>query len=364
MKTDVLILGGGILSPILSTVLRKEGLNAFVVSKKNSDKGKVRIHNSNIDFVPVLTVENSFLSMRLNTLQFSDGPIAVKYVTEGKELAILDFKIQEKSYANFIWNATNNLYHVASSEKLYGRQIYDTPMPEIRLKVERHYTDANRINYGERMGFKNGLSPYSYFAKGYEMNYEELEDIKINIKEKSVAVNGNKIFYEKLINTLPAPIFLTLIEYEHRLIFDATSTSFVIMETSDKINANLLLYDCVPATGIYRLFTPNNFSVVAQLDQNNPHDISITLIRTKHLLNLKSDIKFVAHRFLGNCYPTYISDRASFNEICSVLNSKDISMFGRFAQWQCLDLHELNWKKMIYDQLQHIERSVEVAEWC
>ena len=359
MRTQVLILGGGVLTPVLQKVLRQENFDAIVISKCNSNFDKVFVGNSSVNYVPILAVENSYLTERLNTGQFSNGSVKTENFYDDSTPQDSNFEIVKGSYADFIMKSTNNLNYVASSEKLYGKVVYTDPMPEIKAKVERHYINQSRINYGKRLGFKDGLNPYSHFNdESNTIFYDDLQQVVINMEGKFVLVNGQKIFYDVLINTLPAPTFLKLASVEHLLTFYATSTAFVIMTSNEPLIENRLVYDCNRTSNIYRLFTPNKNAIVAQMSQLRSVDISAALKRAKEILDIRTDLSFVEEKTLRNCYPTKISNKEEFNLLRITMQAKDVLMFGRYAQWECLDLHELNWQKLIYDQLQHFGSSV------
>jgi hypothetical protein len=149
-----------------------------------------------------------------------------------------------------------------------------------------------------------------------------------------------------------------MIRSKYALDFHASSTDFLIMETDRPIAENVLVYDGNSASDVYRIFAPSNRAVVAQMGKRRTMPSDKICERTKVLLGYTDGLEIVTERHLRNCYPIAVSDRSTFDILCADLEAKGLIMFGRFAQWQCLDLHELEWQKLIYDKIQHSRCSV------
>ena len=65
--------------------------------------------------------------------------------------------------------------------------------------------------------------------------------------------------------------------------------------------------------------------------------------RVRELLGFEHSPRVVSTLDTLGCYPLGVSDYSEKAQLMAMLRSHDVTMFGRFAQWEYRDLDELDW---------------------
>jgi|AntRauTorckE5430_2_1112549.scaffolds.fasta_scaffold03123_2 hypothetical protein len=365
LSCETLVLGSGVsaftASSYLETTNRDYLICPLTDDRLSLDRGPLKTYkweDQNYNILPIFATLNSHLSQmfkyyNVDYRDFVEPRIIYPSeispeISEYSKLITSSKAIWDQSYYRYLKRKNTNDNVILLSEKLFGEKIFFNSLLNVKDKVKRHYTGVK----SKKMGFSVGVSPYSLlFVKA--LPYLEGKSIagkinNIDFNKRIINISGTIISYKKLISCIPIERLLKLIYTNTNLNskFISKNTRFSVFYVNEDMKTNLVIYDKVVDSGVYRIFTPTkNILIVQHSNRQGAQlkDSDVRNIISRFRICENFSIMKIDTVFMPNAYPLNrfsFLDRKSF--ICS-LNRNAIHLFGRVSEWKYIDIHEFNW---------------------
>lgn len=332
---DICIVGDGIASAILADQLGQRN-TCSVAWVKTPGSPSLETQNccgETISVLPMFPVAGASLTSQLwlgDDSGLRSNVLDISYAEELKSSSAFHRSLSGKdSQAVLTW-------------KLFGCK-QDAPLPlEVKRKISRHY--ENGFATSVRYGFQGGISPYVRYVQQASLAPVAGPVTHLDLDRRRIRLaTGRDIQFKALVWTKPLPLLLKHLGLGHGIDFHGLPTRFIICSTRVPIPENQLVYDCNQQSPIYRVFSPlENILVI----QTSIHAATIAA----------ASVSAAASRLLGipECivekdihvslaYPLEFSPDEARHNIRSTLRDHGVFLFGRYATWEYLDLHELDW---------------------
>lgn len=350
-KFEICILGNGPAARICSFLTKTPHI--LIGNRDNFGLlTKTVITNSSFNLTPIFPVYNSHLYNELWKDDF-EKHYFINYSKRGNILVEFD-NIQELiSNANpqsYVVQCLKEKQDISTKEnivlayKLFGKIIFERELDRLLTKVKNNY---DGVKPNKRIGYVNNLSLYYDKVANIKIkNFFSDEIKKIDIKRKIVSTKTSEIEYDKLISTIDLRDFLCKINYPN-LGLMSNSAHFCLIKTNTILPINLGIYDVEIQSPVYRLFTISKNFVIVQFTLGCQNIESSLLFPTLYkLLGQVFEIQFEYRYTIKDAYPIYTSSDTLLQQYKSELESNNIHLIGRYAEWEYLDLHELNYSKL------------------
>lgn len=351
-KIDTCILGNGPTARICSSLIETSHI---LISNQNNlgSLSQTTIGNSNINLIPIFPVYNSFLYNELwkNDCKKEDF---LSYSEQGNilvEFGSIQMLVNNANTKSYVAQCLNNKQDVGTKKniilayKLFGKIIFEMELNRLLAKVKKHYNGTKTSN---RIGYINNLSPYYEKVKNIKINNYVFDEIKnIDTGRKIVYTKTFKFEYDRLISTINLRDFLPKVGFSDNLDLISSPAHFCLIKTNIILPINLVIYDVEIQSPIYRLFTISKNFIIIQLAfgcQNIESTILLTALHKLlgHILKIQFEYRYT----IKDAYPICTSSDTLLQEHKSELESNNIHLIGRYAEWEYLDLHELDYSKL------------------
>ena len=258
--------------------------------------------------------------------------------------------VNTNSYATRCYQKSKSIHaqkNILLAYKLLGKVIFTNRLRRLNDKVTRHY-GSNMPN--ARIGFINGLS--AYYEKLRTIPGEVLsEDIKeIDIDKKIVFTTQSEISYRLLISTLNLRGMMRKVRGAPDVQLISKPASFFVVKTSSPLEPHKVIYDLELESPIYRVFTIGLNIALVQLSilhSMEVGDAKPIVDRLKQFLGQKLSVEFEHSYTIEDAYPLDSSSDMELNHFMSELEEKGVILLGRYAEWEYVDLHELDFSRII-----------------
>lgn len=344
VHASVCILGGGPSALLCNVLLRQNGVTPLLVA--NAFYGMLSpFQHRGLSFtaIPVFANVDSPLYQRMRGTDVGADPLRVHYVDYDGPTP--NAEPDRDSYGAFLRiRYGEDSFAVGLAAKHLGPIVHSHELPELRSKVLRHYGTATPR--ASRLGFLEGMSPYYVYIQQHlallELVPERID--AIDLREHTVLTSSRRIEYDRLICTIPFAQFLALARVHSNLRVETGDARFMVLETHDDAVPNDLVYDCRSSSPVYRVFVPRRGIAVVQMARSSWHEPPDAIAqRVRELLGFEHSPRVVSTLDTLGCYPLGVSDYSEKAQLMAMLRSHDVTMFGRFAQWEYRDLDELDW---------------------
>ena len=351
-KFEICILGNGPTARICSFLTKSPHI---LIGNQNNfgSLTKTTINNICINLTPIFPVYDSNLYNELWKNNFEKHDF-LNYSEQGNILVEFD------SIQALISNASPQSYavqclkekqdvdtkkNIILAYKLFGKIIFERKLNKLLAKVKKHY-DGAKTN--KRIGYINNLSLYYEKVANIKINNFFSDEVeKIDIERKVVYTKSSEIIYNKLISTIDLRDFLIKTNYLNNINFISGVAHFCLIKTNTILPINLVIYDVEIKSPIYRLFTISDNFIMVQFAFGCQNIESFLLFLTLYkLLGQVFEIHCEYRYTLKDAYPICTSSDTLLQQYKSDLESNNIHLIGRYAEWEYLDLHELNYSKL------------------
>ena len=249
------------------------------------------------------------------------------------------------SYASTCWSKSDDIQtkkNIVLAYKLFGDIIFTESLDRLYAKVERHY--GLKVP-GKRIAFADNISPY--YDKINEISIDNVlceEIVSIDIEKKNIHTESSTVRYSKLISTINLSDFFVKVTNAPDVKLISRSASFFLFKINKCVAPNKVIYDIVADSPIYRVFTINSNILIVQLSYIHRNiDSKLILGHLYKLLDQTFAVELEHYYQIKDAYPLASSSELKLQQYLSELKSKKVFMMGRFAQWEYIDLHELNY---------------------
>lgn len=344
LTPHIYVLGSGPAARIAQLLLHRCGLRVSRLG--GSCMGLLTpLHVGNTVFtpVPLFPVVGTALSHALGFTHLKpDRLLSYRYADEATAHTVSPAFTTPCSLGAYLQQLTNRSdIALTLAAKQLGCRIFCEELPEVRRKVDRNYVcHSPRRN---RLPFVNGFSPYyTCLADTQWLPSWNTRLIRIDIESNSIVTDAGVLHYDYLVSTIALPLFLEYASIEHSLEFSAEGIRLELFMADDALDTFQVTYDCDPNSPVFRCFVPQHGVLVAQVARTQlgiePPQIAS---RLQQLLVLAATPRHCGTLEYKNCYPLGVSDIDSQGSLERQLADNGIGLFGRFATWQYVDLHEL-----------------------
>ena len=353
-NAELCILGTGPAARICSLFLKN---TPHLVVGNGPEMGSLstfKIQGQEVNVIPIFPVYQSSLYKELwkengvkhDFLEYIDfGDIA----NEFSRIQHLVSDANPDSYAARYYLKSKGIHtqkNILLAYKLLGNVMFTNGLRRLSDKVTRHY-GSNLPN--ARIGFINGLS--AYYDKLRTIPGEELlEGIKeIDIDNKRVITEQCEISYQRLISTLNLREMMRKVRGAPDIQLISKPASFFVVKTSSPLEPHKVIYDLELDSPIYRVFTIGlNIALVQLSILHSMADVGSKPIvdRLKQFFGQQFSIEFEYSYTIEDAYPLDSSSDMELNHFMSELEGKDVILLGRFAEWEYVDLHELDYSRI------------------
>jgi hypothetical protein len=343
IKCSHCIVGSSYSAMIASHILSEQGINTVVVQTTSRPTHELEIANMGICPLPIFPVRNSDLYRNLKLNEFTNETILNIEYSDSVSYSGKSLNYKSNSLADFLCNNSQLNKWIPISLKRWGKTILTESYSEVQNKIRNHYLSEMR---SERVGFLNGHSVYYQLIKKNMKNVISVNSIiEIDYQNKTLNTDLYSIQFEKLISTIPINRLFekSKIPFETELKYEGSYFNY--FSHGENWKQNNLIYDCDLNTDIIRVFSPTNNIISVQLPTFKRGKISIENLKQdiKKLIPSLNNIKYEGEFFLSMSYP--LESIINLNDLknIEILKSYSVQPFGRFGNWEYLDLHELNW---------------------
>lgn len=346
--SPVCILGGGPAALLSQALLRHKGVAADVVADTlTGSLTPMQVGGVRVSPVPVFVSPESALFRKL-----AWGPLTdADRVTTGYSPTMPGPATDEAlpgSYAEFMTQRYPDAQQrLIITKKHVGPVVFQRDLPGLRRKVLAHYPAGRAA--ARRVGFCDGVSPYLHYLERNPGPDALLESVRaIDIARRRVTTSTHRVItYERLICTLPLMHFLALANIATSLTALSGGAQLVVASCRQAAPRNHLLYDCDVASAVHRVFIPREGFVIAQVARGHwDADTAMITTRIQQLFDFGDPPIVLKRLTIPACYPLALSDYAQRDALVDTLQGSGVTLFGRFAQWEYLDLEELNWERI------------------
>ncbi len=352
---EICILGTGPAARICSILLKDT--NHLVVGSgiTMGSLSKFKIHDKELNLIPIFPVYQSALYQELwkdqnvkhNFLEYIDyGDVVIGF----EKIQHLILKAKPESYAVEHLKKKNDIHtqkNILLAYKLFGDIIFDKRLSRLSNKVQRHYD--NKMPRA-RIGFVNVLSPYYEKLQAIPERVFLVEEVKeIDIEKKIVHTTRSEIKYQRLISTLNLREMISKVRTVPDIKLISKPASFYIFKTTYSLDSHKVIYDLEIKSPIYRVFTIDPNFLIVQLSQiytleDGGSDLIVN--RLKHFFGDGFCVCFEYYYSIQDAYPLDTSSDEALKQYVSELEANDVLLIGRFAEWEYVDLHELNYSRI------------------
>lgn len=349
IETEYCLLGNGYASNVASYLLKQKGKESTILGlNSNINPYELKLADGVISPLPIFPEKTSKLhkDLQLETL-FPVAKVEISF-SELVDFNISDYKIHKNSLAEFLYKDQSSLLSIVLSMKQWGLSIFTDPLTEVRNKISRNYTSNNNI----KIGYLDGFDLYYHFcfSSGLNPELQNLDAIlKIDYKNKMILTDRGEVHYKKLISTIPIKYLLGYCGFKTEASsFSSFPSFFFYFKHASPFPENKVVYDCDFKSSIFRVYSPTNTTIVAQVSSFKKGEVKVTDIieRIKEIVPSIESLTFEKELFFQMSYPVEsISDTTVLDNI-QELKQNSILPFGRFGGWEYKDLHELDWESI------------------
>ena len=351
-KIEICILGNGPTARICSFLMK----NPHILIGNQENFGllsKTEITNNSFNLAPIFPVYNSYLYKELwkDNLEKYDF---LNYSKQGNISFEFDNMLPLISNANpqsYVAQCLKEKQDIDTKEnivlayKLFGKVIFERELHRLLAKVKKNYDGAKP---NKKIGYINNLSLYYEKVANIKVdNFFSDEIRKIDVKRKIAYTQTCEIEYDKLVSTIDLRDLLQKTNYPENLNLISSSAYFCLIKTNTILPINLVIYDVEIHSPIYRLFTISENFVIIQFT-SGCQNIKLTQLFPVlyKLLGQIFEIQFEYRYTIKDVYPIYTSSDTLLQQYKLELEANNIHLIGRYAEWEYLDLHELNYSKL------------------
>ena len=254
--------------------------------------------------------------------------------------------------------ATNGWRTLTLASKQYGRELLSRPLSLVRAKVDNSYLRANASEF-HRLGYVGGRSRYAIameiLLRSLTTNNSSIREI--NPSDRSVVLaTGQRLMYKRLIFTGRITQLADLLGV--RPYSPLSAPAHFCVGRCDKGEPNQITYDLRDDSPVFRVITTDTRIWVAQLSQDYairekqsqvPEDsLGADLKAALADLLETGSIEILAGLLtLNGAYPLERLPIEYEQELESRCQDAGVVRFGRFAEWRYVDLHELDWSRIV-----------------
>lgn len=248
------------------------------------------------------------------------------------------------------------------SLKQFGIERFNEPLLEVRGKRERHYGAAVAARTLPRAGFLDGCSPYRLVRDAFR-DLQRAGDVEHVIAERLdgrskliVAPCGIRA-YDMMIVTCDVNEFCSLLGTSG-VSTPSAPASFVLYSVAGvDLEPNILVYDHRAESGVFRAFSSRPDRVVvqrslAQSDSSIDERSAIAALVGCSAASLEPVCTLV----LPTAYPTDPISDDDLRRLEDISEAYNALLFGRYAEWRYVDLHELDWSGLRASVHAHLDR--------
>ena len=345
-RVPVCILGAGPAGLLAHAFLRARGCDPAIVAQSALGNLQPMQHDGlRVGIVPIFPPEDSDLFRRMAWKPAGSSDIVTVSYVQGEEGP--PGAISPGSHADFLVQSFSDIRRrLVLASKHAGEGVFQRGYPELRRKVASTYPQARRPrNY---VGFCEGVSYYLRYIERAGLGALPVEQILgIDVAGRRVVTESREIGYEQLVCTLPITDFLRMATLRTNLEFVGTGAQLAVGVADGPVDCNHMVYDCDALSPVFRAFVPRSGFIVAQVAQGHwRSDPGPIAGRLQQLFGLEAAPRLVRRLDIGNCYPLAVSNGAERDRLVRELEDSGITLFGRGAQWQYLDLDELDWRRI------------------
>lgn len=346
MQHRVVVAGAGPTGLMVAHRLKQKQIKALVVGKgKNGMLMPVEISGKRVNIVPITPKRGSKLSAALDLAKWSRNNLKFTFLNEGMNLDILFSRASAKSF----FRHANNTFGPRAAGlgyKLVGKPTLKHRLPLLEAKIDRAYILGQRNN--ELIGFNDGISAYLNFIEGIsgEILHEPIGMVRVDLKRKILETDAGEVSYKTLVWTAPLPELLTKCGLEGAIKFISCGAAFDVYESiSGGLDENQVYYDCDPFSSIYRVFVPNNSTIVVQRSLGWEGTTGHEIHRLENIVPRAENVEYKFSKEYELAYPLGSEDGSmSMADLLGELERQDIIPFGRFGRWEYLDLDDHKWE--------------------
>ncbi|MFJ1491670.1 hypothetical protein [Capnocytophaga canis] len=356
LYSEICILGTGPVARICSYYCKN--IRHFIVGNSTAmgSLSKFKILDGEVNLVPIFPVYQSSLyeelwgkdNIKHNLLEYIHYGEIIK---EFEKIQYLLSKAKPESYVSEHLRKGNSIEtkkNIVLAYKLFGNIIFDKRLGRVCNKVNRHY---EKKAPNARIGFINSLSPYYeklQVISGGEFLPEEIKEI--DIANKIIITTKSEIKYKRLISTMNLKEMMSKINKKIDIQLFGHPAFFYIFKTTICLHPDKVIYDLEIESPIYRIFIIDLNTIIVQLsylESISNEDSQPITNRLKQIFGYRFTTEFEYKYSINDAYPIDSSSDIELNEYMKELEENDIVLIGRFSEWKYLDLHELNYSKII-----------------
>ncbi len=344
---SVCILGGGPAALLSQALLLRKGISSCIFAKSVlGNLAPLRVGEVRITPIPIFVSPETHLFRQLTLGQLTDSDYVTTNYSPEASSDVSD-NILPGSYAEFILQQyPDGAKRLIITKKHLGTLPFRCDLPGLRRKVLSHYPPGHLPP--RRVGFNEGISPYLRSIERVQCHQVVNEDVlAVDVDKQRIITKSYQVTYERLISTLPLLDFLALAAIKTPLTTVGGDAQMVVASTRQLKGRNQLIYDCDATSPVYRAFIPRDNVVVAQVARAHWDIKDLAIAARVQELFAFSDRPIVVKRLtVRSCYPLGLSDYSLRDVIIADLEQLGVTLFGRLAQWEYLDLEELDWERI------------------
>lgn len=345
--SSVCILGGGPAALLSQIFLRQRGIDSTVVAGSVlGGLATMQFGGVRLSPIPIFVSPASDLYRRLAWAPPADADFVTVSNSPVKSNGHVD-EIHAGSYAEFmVQRYPDAQQRLIITKKHLGETAFQRNFAGLCRKVLSHHPPGHR--FADRIGFCEGVSLFLHYLEREGFPDPLRGPIRaIDVDRKCVVTESHQITYDRLISTVPLLDFLALAGMPTSLQVSGAGARFAVVRTRGEVTPNRLIYDCDAASPVHRVFTPLAHYAIVQVAQPawDSDDAPIAR-RTGELLDLDEEPEILRRLAVENCYPLAVSDYGLRDAIVSDLQQRNVTLFGRFAEWEYRDIEELNWERI------------------
>lgn len=232
--------------------------------------------------------------------------------------------------------------------KQFGQQLCTTaPLLELQAKVRRHYPNSG--DRPGRVGFLRGECAYAHLARtvGRDLAVATSRCAHINHDLREVQLeDGRRLEYDSLVFCGSLGSLSSSLGVSGEELVGAPAVFMTCSIPAGGLPPNCLVYDYRQDSPILRVFVPAEGRLLVQLTVNMPIDRYEVRLALESLLDLRPG-PLRGPSILEGAYPLEprpAETATALNEACEL---GGITRFGRYAEWRYVDLHELEWERLM-----------------
>lgn len=329
---DVCVVGGGVAASFAAEQLLQAGASVVQLCDRVGDGMRpMELERKTFNVLPVFPVLGDSRTRRMleSGAAREDARLSVTHRASGASLSLEPAGYRTRLFA----------------KKLFG--IDSEPYPaELQRKIARHYGPRPL----ERLGFVDGVSPFWRYIRDLPVQRVNWTGSSINLAKRRV--NGETAFaYGRLIWTRPLPLLTKELPMATSVIgtrtFVAADAHFMVFQVSEKTDSNHIVYDLTASAPVVRAFSPCPGVLVAQVASGEASSPATVGETCRNLMDLKGSCRHITDVRAAGVYPLEVIPDIDRSAIRNDLDALGVTIFGRFGQWEYLDIHELDWDALL-----------------